>query len=452
MAWTLRDKSDMIWAGEMLRFLNIHPKGDMIMIGFLKGLWERWSIRGIVFFKWTAFACLIGALVGAVGYVFHTAVDMATVFRQAHPYFIYFLPAAGVMILAMYQLCGLPHDPGTNYVLVAVRENAPIRLRMAPLIIISTVITHLFGGSSGREGAALQMGSSISDRLGRWMGLGDKDERIIMMCGMAAGFSALFGTPLAASVFAMEVCSVGVMYYAAIFPCILSALIAALLVHTLGGHPTAFSLAEIPELTYAVLPKVILLGILCAAAAILVCTVFGTFHRFFVRYIPKPYLRIAAGGALVIVLTLLSGTRAYNGAGMDSIEAALAGQARPEAFLVKMVFTAVTLGSGFKGGEIVPALFIGATFGCTCGGVLGLPAGFAGALGMGAVFCGVTNCPLTAVLLSYELFGGAGLPLFALCIAVSYMLSGYRGLYSEQKIMYSKYSAEFVGKRSGDES
>lgn len=178
MAWTLRDKSDMIWAGEMLRFLNIHPKGDMIMIGFLKGLWERWSIRGIVFFKWTAFACLIGALVGAVGYVFHTAVDMATVFRQAHPYFIYFLPAAGVMILAMYQLCGLPHDPGTNYVLVAVRENAPIRLRMAPLIIISTVITHLFGGSSGREGAALQMGSSISDRLGRWMGLGDKDERI----------------------------------------------------------------------------------------------------------------------------------------------------------------------------------------------------------------------------------------------------------------------------------
>ena len=417
---------------------------------FLKGLWERWSTRIVILSKWIVFSCLIGAVVGVVGGVFHEAVNLATETREAHDWLIYLLPLAGVVILGLYQLCGLPRDPGTNYVLVAVRENDPIRLRMAPLIIISTILTHLFGGSSGREGAALQMGSSISDRLGRFMGLDDKDERIIMMCGMAAGFSALFGTPLAAAVFAMEVCSVGVMYYAAIFPCMLSSLLATLVAQQLGCHPTAFSLTEIPALSYTMVPRVLALGMLCAAVAILVCTVFGVTHRFFARYVKMPYVRIALGGLLVVLLTLLFGKHDYNGAGMDVIERALAGEARPEAFLLKMILTAITLGSGFKGGEIVPSFFIGATFGCFYGAFLGIPAGFAGAMGMTAVFCGVTNCPLTSILLSYELFGGAGLPLFALAIAVSYMLSGYRGLYSEQKIMYSKYSAEFVGRRSGD--
>lgn len=417
---------------------------------FLKGLWERWSTRIVIFSKWIVFSCLIGAVVGAVGGAFHEAVNLATAYREAHSGVIYLLPLAGLAILGLYQLCGLPRDPGTNYVLVAVRENDPIRLRMAPLIIISTVLTHLFGGSSGREGAALQMGSSISDRLGRLMGLDGKDERIIMMCGMAAGFSALFGTPLAAAVFAMEVCSVGVMYYAAIFPCMLSSLLATLVARQLGCHPAAFSLAEVPALSYPMVPRVLALGMLCAAVAILVCTVFGVTHRFFVRYLKRPYVRIAVGGLLVVLLTLLFGTHAYNGAGMDVIARAVAGEARPEAFLLKLILTAITLGSGFKGGEIVPSFFIGATFGCFYGAFLGIPAGFAGALGMTAVFCGVTNCPLTSILLSYELFGGDGLPLFALCVAVSYMLSGYRGLYSEQKIMYSKYSAEFVGRRSGD--
>lgn len=184
---------------------------------FFQGLWARWSKRIVIFSKWIVFSCLIGAVTGIVGGAFHEAVNWATAYREAHSALIYLLPFAGMVILGLYQLCGLPRDPGTNYVLVAVRQNDPIRLRIAPLIIISTILTHLFGGSSGREGAALQMGSAISDRLGRAMRLDDKDERIIMMCGMAAGFSALFGTPLAAAVFAMEVCSVGVMYYAAIF-------------------------------------------------------------------------------------------------------------------------------------------------------------------------------------------------------------------------------------------
>lgn len=421
------------------------------VLEFWRGLWARWRLRAVSLGKWVLFSCLVGVVVGAAGGVFHEAVERATAYRQAHGWLLYLLPLGGLLILGLYRLCGLAKDPGTNYVLVAVRENAPLRLRTAPLIIAATVLTHLFGGSSGREGAALQMGSSISDFLGRKMRLAGNDERILMMCGMAAGFSALFGTPLAAAVFAMEVCSVGVMYYAAIFPCTLSSLIALLVVHAMGGHATAFQLASVPALSAGTLAQAVGLGLLCAVIAILLCTVFGIAHRFFYRYIPNAYLRVAAGGALVVGLTLLAGTRDYNGAGMDVIARAIEdGAAVPEAFLLKILFTAATLGCGFKGGEIVPAFFVGATFGAFYGPLLGLPAGFAGALGLAAVFCGVTNCPLSSILLAYELFGGEGLPLFALCIAVSYMLSGYRGLYSEQKIMYSKYSAEFVDRRAGD--
>lgn len=417
---------------------------------FWKDFLFRWRVRIGAFIKWTLFAVVIGLVVGVVGAGFHEAIEIAAGYRTAHDWLIFLLPVAGVLIVLLYRACGMERDPGTNYVLLSVRENKPMRLRTAPLIIVATVLTHLVGGSSGREGAALQLGSAISDRIGRGMKLDEKDERIVTMCGMAAGFAALFGTPIAAAVFAMEVCSVGVMYYAAIFPGMLSALLAALMARTLGIHATAFTLAEAPALSVGVLPGVVVLGAACAVLAIAFCIVLGGVHHLYDRYLPNPIVRAAVGGAIVAVLTLLVGTRDYNGAGMDVVARAIAGEASPFAFALKIIFTALTLGCGFKGGEIVPAFFAGATFGCVFGGLIGLPAGFGAALGMVAVFCGVTNCPLTSVLLAYELFGGAGLPLFALCCAVSFMLSGYRGLYAEQKIMYSKYRAEFVGRRSGD--
>lgn len=419
-------------------------------MAFWKDFIGRWKIRIGVFIKWILFSVLIGLTVGGVGAGFHEAIEMVTAYRTAHDWLIWLMPVGGMLIVMLYTACGMSHDPGTNYVLLSVRENRPMQLRTAPLIIVSTVLTHLVGGSSGREGAALQLGSAIADRVGRGMRLDEKDERIITMCGMAAGFSALFGTPLAAAVFAMEVCSVGVMYYAAIFPGMLSAVIAALTAKALGGHPTAFFLAEVPELSFQTLPVVVALGAGCAVMAILFCCILGSAHRLLDHFFPNPMLRVAVGGAVVAALSLLMGTRDYNGAGMDVIARAMEGQAFWFACVLKMIFTALTLGSGFKGGEIVPAFFTGATFGCVAGGLLGLSPGFGAALGMVAVFCGVTNCPMTSVLLAYELFGGKGLPLFALCCAVSYMLSGYRGLYAEQKIMYSKYRAEFVGRRAGD--
>lgn len=402
--------------------------------------------NGWTFIRWIFFACVIGIIVGSIGAGFHHAIAWVTSFRIAHPWTLFGLPFAGMLIVWLYQISDMSRDQGTNLVIISVRENAPIRLRTAPLIIATTILTHLFGGSSGREGAALQLGSSISASVGRLIRLDDKDERIIKMCGMAAGFAALFGTPLTSAVFAMEVVSVGVMYYAAIVPCLLSALVAMMTATALGGHAEVFSITAVPETTPFVLGQVIVLGVLCALVALVFCQIFGMVHHLYARYLPNLYLRAAVGGCIVIVLSLLLGTQDYNGAGMEVITRAFAGDAHPAAFLIKIVLTAITLGAGFKGGEIVPALFAGATFGCFYGSFLGLPASFAAGIGMAAVFCGVTNCPLTSILLAYELFGGAGLPLIALACAVSYMLSGYSGLYHAQKILYSKMRPEYIAR------
>lgn len=402
--------------------------------------------NGWTFIRWIFFACIIGVVVGTIGAGFHHAILWAAGFRVAHPWILFGLPLAGVCIVWLYQICDMSRDQGTNLVIISVRDNAPIRLRTAPLIIVTTILTHLFGGSSGREGAALQLGSSISAFVGRLMHLDDKDERIIKMCGMAAGFSALFGTPLAAAVFAMEVVSVGVMYYVAIVPCLLSALVAMMTAAALGGHAEAFLMTGVPQAAPLVLVQVIVLGVLCALVALIFCQIFGMIHHLYARYLQNLYLRAAVGGCIVVAVSLLLGTQDYNGTGMDVITRAFAGSAHPAAFLIKIVLTAITLGAGFKGGEIVPALFAGATFGCFYGGLLGLSPSFAAGAGMVAVFCGVTNCPLTSILLAYELFGGAGLPLIALACAVSYMLSGYSGLYHAQKILYSKMRAEYIAR------
>ena len=264
------------------------------------------------------------------------------------------------------------------------------------------------------------------------------------MCGMAAGFSALFGTPLTAAVFAMEVISVGEMYYAAFFPCLLSAFCSFLVTGAMGLPADAYQVAAVPALSLASIGQVALMGAACALAARLFCSGLRFARYAYGRLLPNPYFRILAGGGLLILLTLLAGSQAYNGAGTDVVIRAFAGEARPEAFLLKILFTSVTLGAGYKGGDIAPAFFTGATLGCVLAPVCGLPASFGAGLGLAGVFCGVTNCPLTSILLAYELFGGAGLPLYALCCAVSYMLSGYCSLYGAQKILYSKFRAEYI--------
>lgn len=399
----------------------------------------------LIFIKWVLISCIVGTIVGGVGIAFHWLLEVATEVRMEHPTILWFLPVAGLIIVGLYHLFGMTNDRGTNFILVAVRQNEKVSLRTAPLIFISTVITHLFGGSAGREGAALQLGGSISSYLGRLIDLNEKDKRIITMCGMSAGFSALFGTPLTAVIFSMEVITVGIMHYSAIVPGAIAALIAAAIAQAVNFHPVAYSVLGIPhEIDLKIALSVGLLGIMCAVVSMLFCIVMDKVTHGYKKYIVNPYVRAFVGGVLVLGLTFWVGSRDYNGAGMDIIQKAIEGEAKPEAFLLKILFTAVTLGAGYKGGEIVPTLFIGATLGCVLGPVFGLSASFAAALGMVSVFCGVTNCAIASIVLAIELFGANGLGYFALCCGTSYMLSGYYGLYSEQKIMYSKVKPEFI--------
>ena len=331
----------------------------------------------LVFVRWLLFAAVIGLVAGGVSTAFYYAFTWVTGLRMAHPWLLWLLPVGGVAIVLLYRVCGMERDRGTNFVLVAVRENAALPLRTAPLVFVSTIITHLVGGSSGREGAILQIGGSISSWIGRLMRLDDKDSRVITMCGMAAAFSALFGTPLTAAVFAMEVVSVGVMYYAAIVPCVLSSVIGLWVAQFLGVPGTSFSLEGVPGLTPLTLVQAVGMGILFALLSILFCRIMHTAPKLYDRFLPNRLARAAVGGLIVIALTYLvwlwnPGTYDYNGAGEAVIRAAIGGQARPEAFLLKILFTAVTLGAGFKGGEIVPVFFTGATFGCIAAPLLGL--------------------------------------------------------------------------------
>ncbi len=397
--------------------------------------------------KWLLFSVIIGVGVGSIGALFHHAIDHATELRSENWWLVLLLPVAGLLIVASYHITGMSDDRGTEFVISSVRDAKPLRIRTAPLIFLGTVLTHLCGGSSGREGAALQLGGSISSSIGKWMHLDAKDERVITMAGMSAGFAALFGTPLAAAIFAMELVSVGVMYYAAIVPCLLSALLAQLVASAMGVSATGFTLLSVPESGVLTLVRLLVLGIGCSLMSILFCAAMHLGPKLYGRITQNPWVKIVIGGCLVAVLLLIFGAD-YRGAGMEVIQTAINGSARIEAPFLKIILTMLTLSAGFKGGEIVPAFFTGATFGCLVGGLLGLSPSFGAAAGMVAVFCGVTNCPLTSILLSYELFGGEGVPLFALAIAVSYMLSGYWSLYSAQRIIYSKTRVEYIDRKT----
>jgi H+/Cl- antiporter ClcA len=317
---------------------------------------------------------------------------------------------------------------------------------MAPLIFISTLITHLFGGSAGREGAALQMGGSIGNAIGKLFRFDEKDKHVMIMCGMSAAFSTLFGTPMAAAILPMEIVSVGVMYYTALVPCVVSSLVAHGIAYLFGIENSFFELGTIPAFGVISAVKITFLAILCALVSILFCVILHQSEYLYKRFFKNPYVRVFAGGCIILVLTLLVGDQRYNGTGISTIEQCVDGTVRPEAFLLKMIFTALTLGAGYKGGEIVPSFFIGASFGCLFGNLLGFSPTLCTAVGMTAVFCGVTNCPITSLLISFELFGYDGMPYFLLAIAFSYTLSGYFGLYESQKIMYSKYKTSFINK------
>ena len=397
-----------------------------------------------VFAKWTLLAILVGLVGGVVGSLFHEAVDYVTNLRAGHTWLVFLLPVGGLAIAGLYNLCKKSGKIDTNRVFESVRTDEKIPFVMAPLIFVSTVITHLFGGSAGREGAALQLGGSIGYRLGKLFKLNSRDLHVIVMAGMSSVFAALFGTPLAAMFFALEVTSVGVMYYAALLPCAVAALVGAGVALLFGISPVRFSEVVMQSASVEVVAKAVILAVLCALVCMLFCMAIKKCEHFAEKWLPNKYLRAAVGAAVIVLLTVLVGNQDYNGAGMHIISNAMAGTARPEAFILKIIFTAITISAGFKGGEIVPTFFIGSTFGCVLGGLLGLEPGFGAALGFVALFCGVVNCPVASVMLAAEIFGVDSILVFAVVCGVTYMMSGYCSLYSSQKIMYSKLEARYI--------
>lgn len=397
------------------------------------------------FLRWIFVGILVGGVVGLVGAAFAYSISFATGFRTAHPWILYCLPVLGLVIVWIYNRANMREHPGTNMILQSVRGDKNVPFVIAPVIFVSSFLTHLGGGSAGREGAALQIGGGVAQQIGRWLKADENAMEIFSMCGMSACFSSLFGTPAAATVFAMEVVSVGIMQYSALIPCAVAALVADCIARLLHVHHMSFSILELSD-AFDLLTggKVILLAAVAAVASVLFCVILHKTAYVYEKYIENRYIRIAVGGLLVIVLTLLLGTREYLGAGEDVITEALSGNARWEAFGWKMIFTALTLEAGFKGGEIVPSLFIGSTLGCVLGGLMGLSPAFGAAIGMIGLFCGATNCPLSSVFLGLELFGGEGLEWFLITVAISYALSGYYGFYSQQKIVYSKKNQKFI--------
>ena len=401
-----------------------------------------------VYLKWMCFAIIIGGILGVVGAGFYYALSGAEFIRGKYPFIVFFLPVAGLLVVALYKL--LDKDPkhidnrGTNMALAAINSDEDVPLRITLLIFVSTVISHIFGASVGREGAALQMGASIGNKFAKLIKLEEADKKILIMTGMSAAFAAIFGSPLTAAVFSMEVVSVGIMHYGALVPCIISALSAMSFAKFLGVEYEPYKLTDTMNLAPVAGAKVCLLGILCAMLSIVICVVLILSERFMQNIFENQYVRIFVAGTAVALLTLAAGTSDYNGLGSDIIVNAVAGKAVWYAFILKLVFASVSLSGGYKGGEIVPSLFIGATFGCVIAPLIGIPAGLGAALGLVAVFCGVTNSPIASFIMGIELFGSANIWMFGLIVAVSYMMSGYYGLYKSQLIIYSKYRHVYV--------
>ena len=395
------------------------------------------------FLKWIYIAICTGFFGGIVGICFHKSVDYATELRVEDPRLLWLLPIAGIVIVAFYHLTHQERG-NTNAIIDSIHFGQKVPLLLLPAIYLGTFLTHLCGGSAGREGAALQIGGSIGWCVGQIFILDDKDMRIATLSGMSAVFSALFGTPVTAAIFALEVISVGIVYYSGLIPCLISALIAFWLSELFGVIPTHFNIM-IQPMGDLVFIKVVLLALFCCLLSVVFCHVLHKTEHFLAAFLKNSYLRIVVGAFIIIGLTYAVGCRDYNGAGMDIIRNAIEhGRAKPLAFFFKLIFTAITIGCGFKGGEVVPSFFIGATFGCVMGPLLGLSPGFSAAIGLICVFCGAVNCPIASLILSIELFGSTYLIFFAIACGISYTLSGYTGLYSSQKIVYSKIKAEFI--------
>ena len=403
--------------------------------------------------RWTVIIIPIAIVIGSMVALFLWLLNWAIHFRFAHAFILYLLPVAGVLIYFIYKLIGGSAEKGNNLIIDEIHvPGGGVPKRMAPIVLITTIITHLFGGSAGREGTAVQIGGSIAQMFSGWFKLNNDDTRIVLIAGIAAGFGAVFGTPFTGAIFAMEVLTIGRIQYNALLPCLIASIIGDVTVAAWGVHHTAYHidiLATAPHWfsTYLSFDFVLLSKIMIASAAFglasyLFAWMVHGIKNFFVKRIPIPWLIPVLGGLIIIGLTALIGKPDYLSLGVDpeyagavTIPSAFhAGGAHTWSWLWKTIYTTTTLATGFKGGEVTPLFYIGATLGNTLSVLMDAPVSLFAALGFIAVFAGATNTPLACTIMGVELFGGQYVLFFAVACFTAYFFSGHSGIYSAQRI------------------
>lgn len=409
--------------------------------------------------KWILWIVPLSAVIGSLVAFFLWLLDWATRFRFQHPWILFLLPVSGVAIYFLYRFAGKNAAAGNNLIIDEIHQpGGGVPLRMAPLVLITTIITHLFGGSAGREGTAVQIGGSLAGLLAQKAKFTEADVRVILTAGIAAGFGAVFGTPLTGAVFAMEVLAIGQIKYNALLPCLMASILADITCSAWGIHHTLYQIANLPavqqisffKVDILLLVKVVVAGIAFGLVSRLFAQLTHFVQKTTTKYIKIKWLIPIVGGIAVIALTYLLGTRDYLGIGIISdhpngislVNAFHAGGATYWSWFWKILFTAITLGTGFKGGEVTPLFFIGATLGNVLAVLLGVPVDLLAGLGFIAVFAGATNTPLACTLMGVELFGGNNLLYYAIACFTAYYFSGKEGIYTSQRTVVLKGGVE----------
>lgn len=386
--------------------------------------------------KWVVLGAVVGVLSGSASALFLTLLTAATRLFSANPALIFALPLAGFAVGYLYWRYGGAASLGNSLVIAEIHaQTQRVPFRMGPFVLAGTVITHLFGGSAGREGTAIQMGASLADTVRRVLNLGAADRRLLLAAGVSGGFASVFGTPAAGFVFGLEVPSAGRIRHDGALPCLVAALVGDLTTRAWGVGHSHYPRLIAPDMDALLLAKVALAAVAFGLAALVFVRLTHAIKHQFQTRIVWPPLRPALGGAVVIGLTLLAGTTDYNGLSLPLIERSVAGEpVFPLAFLLKIVFTAVTLGSGFMGGEVTPLFAIGSSLGAALAGPLGVDAGLLASAGFVAVFAGASNTPLACALMGLELFGGGGAVYLLTACVIAFLASGHHSIYPTQRI------------------